>query len=100
MSVVGAFTRSPSTQISPESIDSRALVHRSSVLLPEPLRPITATVSPSAISIETSLNTVNDPNLFRTLWTLTSDMEFRLEPSTGDSQGITKCEVNGADEEI
>jgi broad specificity phosphatase PhoE len=46
-------TRSPSTRMVPPWMGSRPLMQRKSVLLPEPLRPMIATISPSATCSET-----------------------------------------------
>src|SRR5271169_7187160 len=47
-------TGRPSKRISPRSGTSRPLMQRSSVVLPEPLRPMMATTSPLSIVSETS----------------------------------------------
>src|SRR5688572_29755383 len=99
MSVVGELTSSPSTQISPPSIVSSPFMHRSKVLLPDPLLPMRATISPSAISIETSRSTTVDPNDLRAFLILTSDMNFRLKSPTGYGERVAKREVKSADEE-
>ena len=54
-------TTSPSTQMSPPSIGSSALMHRSSVDLPEPDAPIRQTTSCRATSRETPLSTSLSP---------------------------------------
>src|SRR5262245_17116208 len=61
-----AATRSPAIQISPESGSSRPATRRSVVVLPHPLAPSSATVSPSATSRETLSTTVRRPNRFVT----------------------------------
>src|SRR5882757_4977727 len=52
----------PSNTIVPLSAVSRPLMQRSSVLLPEPLRPMIATTSPVSISSEISLRTLCPAN--------------------------------------
>src|SRR5262245_642999 len=61
-----AATHSPAIQISPESGSSRPAIGRSVVVLPHPLAPSSATVSPSATSSETFSTIVCRPNLFVT----------------------------------
>ena len=51
-------------------------MQRSSVLLPEPERPMMATTSPLAISSETPFSTSFAPKLFLTSRMLTSDIEL------------------------
>ena len=53
---------SPSMAISPFSIDSRRLIVRQSVDLPEPDGPMTTTTSPRAISRSMSCSTCSSPN--------------------------------------
>src|SRR5262245_21906062 len=61
-----AATHSPATQISPASGSSRPAISRSVVVLPHPLGPSSATVSPSARSRETLSTTVRWPKSFVT----------------------------------
>src|SRR5918998_330081 len=61
----------PSTSTLPEVGSSRRLMHRSSVLLPEPERPKMTTTSPGATSRLTPLRTSFTPNTLRTSRRLT-----------------------------
>src|SRR5918993_249762 len=78
-SVAGSFTVTPSTTMVPPCTGSRPLMQRSSVLLPEPDRPMMAMISPGSIEIETSSRTVWSPKRLTTLRISTSDMESALE---------------------
>src|SRR4030095_5924138 len=51
----------PSTSIDPKEGSSRKLIHRNSVLLPEPLRPIIHTTSRGATSTEICFSTCKRP---------------------------------------
>ena len=68
-------SRSPSMAISPLSIDSRRLIVRQSVDLPEPDGPMTTTTSPRAISRSMSCSTCSSPNHL-----LTPDSRTRGSP--------------------
>src|SRR5918998_1757992 len=61
----------PSTSTLPEVGSSRRLMHRSSVLLPEPERPKMTTTSPGVTSRLTPLRTSFSPNTLRTSRRLT-----------------------------
>ena len=56
---------SPSSWIAPASYSSRKLMQRRSVVLPHPLRPMSATTSPSSISRSIPCSTRTLPNDFR-----------------------------------
>src|SRR5476649_2194183 len=84
---------------------SSPAMQRSSVLLPEPLRPTIATVWPGFTSKPTSSSTRNGPNSLTTPATRTTDsalpsaagMGFPLEMAAGQRQGIAQREINGGD---
>src|SRR5216683_3531392 len=59
-------TVSPSTRTSPPSYSARKLMHRSSVVLPEPLGPMIATISPRETVRDTSFRTRRRPKLMLT----------------------------------
>src|ERR1700730_9845767 len=59
-------TVSPSTRTSPSSYSSRKLMHRSSVVCPEPLGPMIATISPRETVRDTSFRTRWRPKLMLT----------------------------------
>src|SRR2546422_3675578 len=61
-----AATHSPAIHISPASGFPKPAIIRSVVVLPHPLAPSSATVSPSATSSEARSTTVRDPNRFVT----------------------------------
>src|SRR5882672_4669931 len=61
-----AATHSPAIHISPASGSSRPAISRSVVVLPHPLAPSSATVSPSTTSSETRSTTARGPNRFVT----------------------------------
>src|SRR6185437_5557645 len=75
----GAFTTVPSTTILPCWTGSSPLRQRSSVLLPDPLRPMIATISPLLTSKVTPFSTSSGPKLLRTSRSSMSDMEPPLE---------------------
>src|SRR5882672_7026482 len=59
-----SITASPSTSIRPASTSIRPIRQRRRVVLPEPLAPMTTTISPRATSRETSSSTRTSPNRF------------------------------------
>src|SRR6266540_1545590 len=75
-------------------------MQRSSVLLPEPERPMIATTSPRATSIETPLSTAMGPKLFFTSLMLTSDMEASFEDLGEPGQREAKREIDQRDQRI
>src|ERR1043166_861981 len=100
MSVSGELTSSPSTRMLPESRRSSALMHRSRVLLPEPLRPMMATVSRGATASETPFNTSTAPKPLYAFSISTSDMQSGLQPAAERGERVTQREVDRADAEI
>src|SRR5688572_26675613 len=54
----------PSTSMEPKDGSSRKLMQRSSVLLPDPLRPMMQTTSRAATSTETCFKTCRRPKYF------------------------------------
>src|SRR6478609_6689206 len=65
-SSAGSLTRCPHTTISPLSIVSKRSMQRSAVLLPDPLRPITASTSPRSTVKSTPSSTFSLPKLLCT----------------------------------
>src|SRR5271170_4944201 len=80
---------------------SRPAMQRSSVLLPEPLRPTIAMVWPRATSKPTPSSTRSGLNSLTTpsRWTIASGagMGFPLERARRDRQRITEREIDGGD---
>src|SRR6478609_223169 len=83
--------------ICPESGVSKPFRQRRKVLLPEPLRPITAISSPSETLSETPSRTVSDPNDLRTSSATTTGMEPPLEPLAHHAQRPAHGEVKKCD---
>src|SRR5688572_27649742 len=69
-------------------------MQRSSVLLPEPERPMMATTSPLAMSSETPFSTSLAPKLFRNSRMLTSDIEPALDFPGPPGQRIAQAEID------
>src|SRR3954462_7743365 len=91
-SVSGAPTEMPSTTISPESICSRPLMQRISVLLPEPDGPHTTTTEPFVTVAEQSSRTRKSPKDFVTL---RISIIGRL--AEGGEQRVERSVVSGRD---
>src|SRR5258707_14199123 len=75
-------------------------MQRSSVLLPDPERPMIATTSPFCTSSETPLSTSLGPKLFLTSWMLTSDIEATLELLGGPGQREAQAEIDHRDQRV
>src|ERR1700721_1246861 len=93
-------TSMPWTRMPPNWKDSSPLIQRSSVLLPEPERPIIATTSPFSTSSETPLSTSSGPKHFRTSRMLTSDIEPTLEPFGAPGQWEAQAEIDQRDQGV
>src|SRR5690242_10573894 len=78
-SVAGSLTTVSPTVMRPPWIGSSALMQRNIVLLPEPDRPITATMSPGLTSSDTSSSTVSSPKRLVTCSILMSDIQPPLQ---------------------
>src|SRR6267378_6716706 len=85
------LTSWPQMTISPPWIVSKAFMQRSSVLLPEPLRPTMATICPWRTSSETPSSTFSGPKNFVTSRTCTtiSDSAPPLWPKRTRAGGTT-----------
>src|SRR5476651_2141280 len=101
----GWLTGWPHTSMVPAWMVSSPAMQRSSVLLPEPLRPTIATVWPRFTSKPTLSSTRNGPNSLTRSATRTTDslvpsaagMGFPLEVAAGQRQRIAQREVDGGD---
>src|SRR5689334_15017904 len=67
-SVLSRCTSKSATRIVPRSIGTSALMHRSSVDLPEPDGPMMQTTPPFGTSIDMPLSTATSPNDLCTSW--------------------------------
>src|SRR3954451_2115762 len=75
-------------------------MQRSSVLLPEPERPMMATTSPLATSRETPFSTSLAPKLFLTSRILTSDIESAFDLLGAPGQRETQAEIDQRDQRV
>src|SRR5262245_58430602 len=75
----GAVTSMPSTTMRPSCTFSSPLMQRSMVDLPEPERPMTATISPFSSVSETPFSTSTSPKRLRTPDSSTSGMELPFQ---------------------
>src|SRR5450432_3501999 len=95
----GRPTSWPHTSMRPLSTVSRPAIQRSSVLFPEPLRPMMATVWPFATLKPTPLSTRSDPNSLTTFSIRTMDssagMGSPFQRASGDRQRVAQHEIDG-----
>src|SRR6476469_7178768 len=98
--VPGSFTVTPSNTIRPSWIGSSPLMQRSIVLFPDPERPITAMISPDAMSSDTLSSTVRAPNLLTTSRSSTSDTQRPFQPSAPLGQREAHGEIDGGDDDV
>src|SRR4029078_13630880 len=75
-------------------------MQRSSVLLPEPERPMIATTSPLATSSDTPFSTSFAPKLFLTSRMLTSDIEASFDFLRPPGQRETQAEIDQRDQRV
>src|ERR1700733_738672 len=93
-------TSMPSARMAPDWKVSKPLIQRSSVLLPEPERPMMATTSPFSTSSETPLSTSSGPKLFLTSRMLTSDIEASFEFFGAPGQREAQAEIDQRNQRI
>src|SRR5882757_658831 len=97
----GRPTSWPHTAMRPPCTVSRPAMQRSSVLLPEPLRPTTATVWPRATSKPTPSSTRSGPNSFTTFSMRTMEsaagMGSPFQRAGGNRQGVAQHEIDRGD---
>src|ERR1700710_1592303 len=91
---------SPSISIEPSSMLSRPLSVRSSVLLPEPLRPMIATTWPDSTEKSMPFKTSFAPNCLRRFCVSTSGIPFPFERARVAGQRIAENEVDHRDEAV
>src|ERR1700754_138864 len=99
----GRPTSWPHTVMPPACTVSRPAMQRSSVLLPEPLRPTMATVWPRVTSRLTPSSTRNGPNSLTTLSTLMTDspvwssagMRPPFQRAGGHRERVAQHEIDG-----
>src|SRR5450830_1306350 len=85
----------PQTLILPESMRSSPFRQRSSVLLPEPLRPMIAIIWPFCTSSETPLRTLTGPKLLcRSLMLTIADIQFPFKVLAHRRQRIAETKIN------
>src|SRR5450830_721551 len=85
----------PQTLMSPESMRSSPFRQRSKVLLPDPLRPMIATIWPFCTSSETPFNTLFVPKLLCRLLMLTiADIQFPFKVLAQRRQRIAETKIN------
>src|ERR1700738_4043373 len=102
----GRPTGWPHTSIVPAWMVSSPAMQRSSVLLPEPLRPTIATVWPRTTSKPTPSSTRSGPNSLTTSATRTTasllpsaaGMGLPLEMAAGQRQRVAQREIDGGDD--
>src|SRR5688500_14779964 len=87
----------PATRMLPRSIFSSPLMQRSAVLLPDPLRPISATTCPFSTLSEIPCSTLSVPKLLWTSSTSTCDMELPFEVVAEPRQRPADHEIEGGD---
>src|SRR3989337_2852694 len=75
-------------------------MQRSSVLLPEPERPMIATTSPFATSCERPFSTSLGPQVFLTSRMLTSDIEAAFEFFGAPGQRETQAEIDQRNQRV
>src|SRR3954467_8141933 len=97
-SLVGS-ARSSNTMLPPSMVSS-PFTQRSSVLLPEPERPMMATTSPLAMSSETPFSTSLAPKLFLTSRMLTSDIEASFDFLRPPGQREAQAEIDQRDQRV
>src|SRR5438132_3099505 len=90
----------PSNTIEPSSTVSRPLIQRSSVVLPDPERPMTATTSPASTSSDTSLRTRCEPKCLRMLLNAKSGIDPPFEPQRDQRNRPTQHEVEYGNQRI
>src|SRR5450631_134766 len=93
-------TRLPSNVISPLSGISRPLIHRSSVVLPEPLRPMMATTSPGSIDSETSSRARWAPKRLEMPLNAKIGIDAPFHISSDERKRPAHCEVERRDDGI
>src|ERR1700710_2898916 len=91
---------SPSISIEPSSMLSRPLSVRSSVLLPEPLRPMIATTWPDSTEKSMPFKTSFAPNCFLRFCVSTSGIPFPFERARVAGKRITNHEVDHGDKTV
>src|SRR5450830_562500 len=85
----------PQTLMSPESMRSSPFRQRSKVLLPDPLRPMIATIWPFCTSSETPFSTLFVPKLLCRLLMLTiADIQFPFKVLAQRRQRIAETKIN------
>src|SRR5205085_1402345 len=103
----GRPTAWPHTEMVPAWMASSPAMQRSSVLLPEPLRPTIATVWPRATSKPTPSSTRSAPNALTTISRRTiasaavesvPDMDLPLERARGQRQRVAQREIDRGDD--
>src|SRR5947207_12146756 len=92
--------RVPSNVMMPASGVSRPLRQRSSVLLPEPLRPMMATTSPASTASETPLSTSWAPNRLETSLNAKSGIDPPFEVLAKLRQRPAQHEIHRRDHRI
>src|SRR5580704_3312464 len=97
----GRPTSWPHTSMRPPCTVSSPAMQRSKVLLPEPLRPTTATVWPRATSKPTPSSTRSGPKSFTTFSMRTmgssADMGSPFQRAGGDRQRVAQHEIDSGD---
>src|SRR5580693_3585617 len=83
----------PSNRISPLSGTSRPLMQRSSVVFPEPLRPMMATTSPASIVSETESSATCAPKRLEMPFNAKSGIDAPFKVSTQQRQRPADYEV-------
>src|SRR5689334_16158862 len=94
------WTFTPAALTLPPSMVSRPLMQRSSVLLPEPERPMMATTSPSATSRSTPSSTVAGPKRLVSALISTIGIESLLQAARQQIERKAHREVQGADHAV
>src|SRR5437867_6181740 len=90
----------PSNTIEPSSIFSSPLMQRSSVVLPDPERPMTATTSPASTSSDTSSRTRFEPKRLRMLLNAKSGIDPPFEPQRHQRYRPAQDEIERGDQRI
>src|SRR6478735_18025 len=91
-------TTCPATSMRPDWIASRPLMQRSSVLLPEPERPIRATTCPGSTVRETPLRTSSLPKRLWTSSMRTAGIHHLFEMAAEPGQGEADREIDQRDQ--
>src|SRR5882724_744643 len=99
-SVLGSLTVTPSTTMRPDWIGSSPLMQRSSVLLPEPERPMMAMISPRSTSRVMRSSTFSAPKCLVTSAISTSAMKPPFEPAAPLREREAQHEVEGGDRQV